>query len=230
MAKPLPPRDEKGRWVRRGGYGLGAAIVAVAVAAGGGGLGAVGAGGGAAGGGASVSAGSGGSGSTGSSASRAGRGSRDARTARARDRSQERLLRSLTRPGRDVRRLDADATTDCAAVAYGQVRTFLAGMPCRAVGRALVEVRESGARVVVAVAAVELTGDDDARAFRRLVDTDGTGNVRELAAPRGVRWTGRHYRSAREGSTVVNAQAEPVGPTAAAARLAERVSRTAVGG
>lgn len=227
MGKPDQPRDPKtGKWVRRGGLGLGAAAIAISVAALGGGLGASSAVGGAAGGGSSVSSGVGGSGS-GSSAARSGRGSSETRTVRARDRNQSAVARRLAREGRDVQRRDGDVTTDCAAASYGQVRAFFTATPCDAVGRALFEVREGGARVVVAVAVVDMPSVDGAVALKHLVDTPGTGNVRELRTPRGVRWTGHHYRSARDATTVVNAQAEPVGPGAAAARLAGRVAREA---
>lgn len=215
------PRDRRGRW-RTSGLGLGAALaVGVAVAAGGG------IGGGAAGSGSSVSSGTGGSES---SAARSGGRGGEARTPRAGDRRQDGVARRLARTGRDVRRLDGAVGTDCAAVSYGQVRTFFTTHPCTAVGRALFEVREGGARVLVAVAVVEMPTGDDAVAFRQLVDTDGTGNVRELRTPRGVRWTGRYYGSARDGSTVVNVQAEPVGGSGAGTRLAGRVVREATSG
>lgn len=117
MGKPDQPRNDDGTWKRRGRWGLGAAVVAIAVAATGGGLGGAGAVGGAAGSGSSVSSGTGG---TGSSASRPGRGSSDTRAVRARDRTQDALARRLTRPGREVRRLEGDVATDCAAVSYGR--------------------------------------------------------------------------------------------------------------
>lgn len=81
--------------------------------------------------------------------------------------------------------------------------------------------------MVVAVAAVEMPRTADAMGLKLLVDTYGTGNVRELRTPHGVRWTGRHYTSGRDDVTVVNAQAEPVGASAAAARLADAVARDA---
>ena len=42
-----------------------------------------------------------------------------------------------------------------------------------------------------------------------------------------MRWTGRYYMSGRDDMTVVNAQAEPVGASAVAARLADAVARDA---
>lgn len=216
-------RGPDGRFIKAG-TGIAALALTLGVIGIGGGSGAGAVGGAAGGGSSSVSSGAGGSGS---SASRSGRGSTEARTARVRDRAQDGVARRLTRPGREVRRLDGDVTTDCAAVSYGQVGSFFLAHPCDAVGRVLLEVRESGARAVVAVAVVDMPAVDDAVALKRLVDTHGTGNVRELRTPRGVRWTGRHYRSARDATTVVNAQAEPVGPGAAAARLAGRAVREA---
>jgi hypothetical protein len=59
------------------------------------------------------------------------------------------------------------------------------------------------------------------------VDIHGTGNITELSQEqhryRGVRFSGEHYASTRNGVTVVNAQAEPLGRTAAATALAEAV-------
>jgi hypothetical protein len=54
------------------------------------------------------------------------------------------------------------------------------------------------------------------------MDRDGTGNVTELSRERGgQRFSGDYYRSAREDTTVVNVQAEPVGRTRAALQLAK---------
>ena len=92
--------------------------------------------------------------------------------------------------------------------------------------------RRSTATAVVAVAWVDMADADQSRQFQQLVDRHGTGNVTELtkegARPAPARWTGDHYTSARDGVTVVNAQAEPVGVTAQAVRLAELVADTAV--
>jgi hypothetical protein len=53
----------------------------------------------------------------------------------------------------------------------------------------------------------------------------GTGNITELSRERrryrNVRFDGEHYASRREGTTVVNAQAEPVGRVAATTNLGE---------
>lgn len=206
-------RGPDGRFVKAG-TGVGALLLALWLAASGGGLGS-GAAGGAAGAGAAAS-----SGASGSAAA-------SSRSVRAKDRNQYGAARRLAGAGREVRRLDGDVRTDCASVSYGRVREFFTGSPCVAVGRASFEVRERGARVVVAVAAVEMPDITGAVELKRLVDTYGTGNVRELRTPEGIRWTGRHYASGRDEATVVNAQAEPVGASAVAARLAEAVARDA---
>ena len=81
---------------------------------------------------------------------------------------------------------------------------------------------------VVAVAVVDMPDNSQAGQFKRLVDSPGTGNITELRGTRRVTYTGEHYASIQEGATVVNAQAEPVGRTAAALRLAELVANQRV--
>jgi hypothetical protein len=113
------------------------------------------------------------------------------------------------------------------------VREFFREQPCVALHRAWFEVRD-GRRglVLVAVSWVEMPDTRSARAFHELVDTHGTGNVTELSREEGrhrrVRFTGEYYISRRDGTTVVNAQAEPVGRAAIAAEL-ERIASEALG-
>lgn len=95
--------------------------------------------------------------------------------------------------------------------------------------RALYEVRGPGAaRVLVAVAWVDMPDAAQAAALKRLVDRPGTGNVTELSKDqrryRSVRFTGQHYTSLEDGMTVVNTQAEPVDGTATAVSLAQAVA------
>ena len=86
--------------------------------------------------------------------------------------------------------------------------------------------------MLVAIAWVDMPDVAQAIELKSLVDRHGTGNIKELSRERGryrnVRFTGEHYVSRREDTTVVNAQAEPVGRGARAAELAELV-QTAVG-
>jgi hypothetical protein len=85
----------------------------------------------------------------------------------------------------------------------------------------------SRGRVLIAVAWVDMPDEAQAVAFQRLVDIHGTGNITELSQEqrryRQVRFAGYHYASVRDGVTVVNAQAEPLGRTAGAAGLARQV-------
>jgi hypothetical protein len=85
--------------------------------------------------------------------------------------------------------------------------------------------------VLVAVAWVEMPDSATAREFHDLVDSHGTGNVTELSRDQGryrnVRFMGKYYASRRDGTTVVNVQAQPVGRTAIAVGLAEIVADAA---
>jgi len=147
VGKSNQPRDERGRWVAKGG-GAGvvlAVVLGIAAATSGGGAGAAGAAG------TSSSAGSGSGGGGGSSSSSAaqspsGRSSTTKGTARgkARDRDTGRVIARLARQGLRVRERGARADTDCAAHSYGQVRVFFQDHPCTALFRALLEGSGTG--------------------------------------------------------------------------------------
>jgi hypothetical protein len=102
-------------------------------------------------------------------------------------------VRQLERRGLRAELRDVEYTADCGNQAYGQVQDFFCQHPCQAGFRALFEVRDRrGYGAAVAVAWVDF--DDE----------------RQAAA----------YASARDGATVVNVQAQPLGRQSAAARLA----------
>ncbi|MHA6620154.1 hypothetical protein ACU436_23910 [Pseudonocardia sp. DLS-67] len=142
--------------------------------------------------------------------------------------AQLRLLRQALRVEQRF-----DSTDDCVAHSYGQVREFFREQPCVALHRAWFDVRD-GRRglVLVAVSWVEMPDTRSARELHELVDTYGTGNVTELSREEGphrrVRFTGKHYVSRRDGPTVMNAQAEPIGRAGVAAEL-ERIAASALG-
>ncbi len=218
MSWRTQPRDKRGRWTKTGG-GVVAVIVALVVGAGGAGT-TVGASAGAAG--------------SGTAAGRSvGTNQGGATRVRARDRSTAQMVRRLESRGLRVTERGVDADDDCAAHSYGHVRNFFVQRPCEAVYRALLEVRDGRTAAVIAVAWVDMPDEAQAREYQRLVDRHGTGNLTELTKegvrPTSARWTGEHYASARDGPTVVNIQAEPLGRTARATQLAERVATTAVG-
>ena len=149
-------------------------------------------------------------------------------SAKARDRDPGPVLRRLADRGLDVRQQDVEADSDCAAHSYGAVQRWFADHPCEALFRtSFVVDATGGGTVLVAVAWVDMPTEAAAREFHDLVDGDGTGNVRELTRERGrhtgVRFTGEHYESARDGTTVVNAQAQPVGPGPGSTELEEIV-------
>ena len=174
----------------------------------------------------------GGTGGDGTAAGRSASGT-EGSSARARDRSTARVVQSLRERGLEVEQRGVDADDDCAAHSYSQVRDFFAQQPCTALYRALFEVRDGSATAVLAVAWVDMPDTAEAREFQRLVDVHGTGNATELTeegtSPTSVRWTGEHYASVRDGVTVLNAQAEPVGRTAQAVELARTAASLAVG-
>lgn len=217
MGKPNQPRGPDGRWVSRGGGLAVALVLGVALAAGGGGLG-VGAG----------AAGSAGGGSSVGSGARAQDGNGTSARGKARDRSTARVTARLAREGLRVRERGVDTGSDCVGHSYGQVQDFFRAHPCVALFRALLEVRDNGGNVaLVAVAWVDMPDPEQARELQRLMDRDGTGNVTELSRERGgQRFSGEFYRSAREDTTVVNVQAEPVGRTRAAVALARLAADT----
>ena len=172
---------------------------------------------------------------TGSSGTLGARGSPSVRSsAQVRDREARAVAHRLVRSGF---RIDYEMTSDgddCAAHSYGQVQEFFEKHPCLALYRSLFEVRDRrGGLLLVAVARVDMPDSTSARAYRELVDTYGTGNITELNRERGgyryrdVRFTGKRYASSRNGNTVINAQAEPVGRVAVAGWVAEQAAQAA---
>ncbi|GEM_PF-2881423 len=73
-----------------------------------------------------------------------------------------------------------DVRQRCDDVSYGKVREWFAERPCREVIRGLFDVRADGARAAVAVSVVTMPSRSQARALKKLTDTDGTGNVSDL--------------------------------------------------
>jgi hypothetical protein len=136
-------------------------------------------------------------------------------------------VRQLERRGLRAKLRGTDYTIDCAGQAYGEVQDFLCRHRCQAGFRALLEVRDlRGYGAVVAVAWVDFGNKGQAAAFHELVDSQGTGNLKELTRGnpryRSVPWTGASYASARDGATVINVQAQPLGRQPRADRLAEQ--------
>lgn len=214
MANPNHGPD--GKFARRGG-GL-AAVLAVALALTSGTTGSAGA----------VASG-------GTSSSSAGTSARSGSAqVRAISRDAGRIAVRLQRLGEQVDQVTSAADTDCAAHATGEVRAFFRENPCAALFRVLFDVRDAGRPVLrVAVAVVDMPDAESARSYQRLIDRDGTGTVRPLTRD-GRRddtgFDGIAYASARDDTTVVISQAEPVGRAGAVRDLAERAVEAAASG
>jgi hypothetical protein len=104
------------------------------------------------------------------------------------------------------------------------VQDFFQTHPCTALFRALLEVRDGRSNVaLVAIAWVDMPDANQAQQLQHLMDQFGTGNITELSRENGgQRFSGQYYRSARDDTTVVNVQAEPVGTAGEAINLARR--------
>jgi hypothetical protein len=116
----------------------------------------------------------------------------------------------LERIGLRVRPQIEFADADCAAHSYGEVHQFFRDHPCDALYRALFEMHDRpAALVLVTVAWVDMNDVAQAIELKRLMDRSGTGNITELSRERGryrsVRFDGQHYASRREDVTAVNA-------------------------
>jgi len=97
----------------------------------------------------------------------------------------------------------------CATHAYGDVQQYLSKHRCTGLQRVLLIAEDNrDQHALVAVSWVTMPNVALAQQFRNLVNTNGTGNITSLAADN-PRLTGRHYDSARSGTTVVIAEAEP---------------------
>lgn len=127
----------------------------------------------------------------------------------------QRIRNRLERKNLDVEGEFQSDGAACTEHSYGQVNTFFLQQLCTALHRAQFEIKDRAGNVaLVAISWVEMPDLESARAYKELVDTHGTGNVIELSREEGpyqtVRYTGYTYASRRNGTVVVNAQAEPV--------------------
>ncbi|MGH3916840.1 MAG: hypothetical protein ACRDTC_26035 [Pseudonocardiaceae bacterium] len=122
--------------------------------------------------------------------------------------------------------LHGDPAFDCAAHSYGQVHDFFISHRCEFVLRATGEFHDKNRNVVlVAFSWVEMPMTGEAVKLKKLVDTEGTGNITELSREQGryraVRFTGLGYHSGHSEQGVWNVQVQPVGWSPAAALINE---------
>lgn len=112
--------------------------------------------------------------------------------------------------------LDLRYDPNCAAYSYGLVHHFFLAHPCKWVARASLTLRASDNSVIlVAISCVDMRNTALAKAYKRLVDAPGTGNVLELSRQSGpyknVRFTGDFYESGMVETGVWNVQVQPTG-------------------
>lgn len=101
----------------------------------------------------------------------------------------------------------AREAVECAVFSYGQVQEFFAHRPCKDLRRVQFSVSYEDGTMAVLVSRVRMYSTKDARRFRKLIDEYGTGDIQPVLSH--VRFTGHHYDSARERSTVFVAEIEP---------------------
>jgi hypothetical protein len=140
------------------------------------------------------------------------------------------VVQRLESAGFQVRSRITDDDGDCATHAYGMIQTFFEENRCFSMLRALLEVRDDRRNtILVAIAWAEMPDPALAERLKDMVDTNGTGNIRELSRQRGqyldVGFSDAAYASAREGSTVVNAQAVAIDDGVDGAQLADVAER-----
>jgi hypothetical protein len=107
----------------------------------------------------------------------------------------------------------AKPALECVSHSFGQVRDHFVRHPCRSLDRTLFAVGDDRGNVaVVSVAWVGFRNRRDAADFKKLIDVHGTGDITPLATPlldlADIRFTGLHYQSRPDGSTVVISEAE----------------------
>lgn len=131
-------------------------------------------------------------------------------------RSKQATTLRLGRKGYQVRARSRFDGSDCAGHAYGSVAIFFRDRPCLALARTVFEVRDRRGKVVlIAVSSVGMPDEAGARAYLKLVDRHGTGNITELSRDQGpyrsVRYVGIPYESWTNELVVTNVQVQPVG-------------------
>ncbi|MDX8035583.1 hypothetical protein SK803_35720 [Lentzea sp. BCCO 10_0856] len=107
----------------------------------------------------------------------------------------------------------AKPALECLTHSFGQVRDHFARNPCKSLDRTLFAIGDDQGNVaVVSVAWVGFRNRRDAGEFKKLIDVHGTGDITPLATPlldmADIRFTGLHYQSRTDGSTVVIAETE----------------------
>jgi hypothetical protein len=127
-----------------------------------------------------------------------------------------------------IRYVERAVKTDasCVIASHGHVQQFLAKVPCRSLRRWIFAGADvSGDTGVVSLVEVQMYDKAQAIEFKQLLDRPATGDITPLGADvlkqAGITFTGLHYDSKLDGSTVVAAEAEPDGGPSTPASLKE---------
>lgn len=72
------------------------------------------------------------------------------------------------------------ASTDCVGKSTDKIKSWFGTHPCQGLRRALFTTTAGGSKALVSVALVTMSSTGEAQALKGIVDTDGTGNVRDL--------------------------------------------------
>lgn len=107
----------------------------------------------------------------------------------------------------------AKPALECVSHSFGQVRDHFVRNPCKSLDRTLFAIGDDRGNVaVVSVAWVGFRNRREAGEFKKLIDVHGTGDITPLATPlldlADIRFSGLHYQSRPDGSTIVIAEAE----------------------
>jgi hypothetical protein len=205
------PRDDKGRFAPKAGGLVLAIVIGTSVAVG-------------------IGTGAGGAGAGAATRSTdAPTPSVQQRSARGKQRAG-RVQRGLATRGLKATLKAERDSTSCTADAYGQVREFLATHQCESIYRSLLEVRNDGVAVLVAVAWVDMTRLDDATQLKEIVDRPGAGNFTQLPPPghgQAVNINDAAYASRQNGTVITIVEAEPEAVTAFQRLLKDVAEHTA---
>lgn len=123
---------------------------------------------------------------------------------------------------------------DCSANSYGKMIDWFSQHPCEKVLRGLYTVQEGEARALVSVVVVVMPDDSGAQQLKAVTDTDGTGNVHDLARDETVTLPGApvvaqgEYHSEVDGREVTIVEANFFGGHSDGQLLAD-ISQDAVG-
>ncbi|NUT50554.1 MAG: hypothetical protein HOV94_25090 [Saccharothrix sp.] len=103
---------------------------------------------------------------------------------------------------------------ECLSASHGEVREFFTHTPCTSLDRMVIAVEDDTNTAVISVAWVGFRTTRDLRAFKRIEDEHGTGDIHPLGAPllglADITFTGHNYGTKTTGTTLTIAEVEPV--------------------